>query len=208
MRPILHPSLPHLYCRDCRLTCGCWWTQSTLTSSPPSTTRLRSCRCEGPAHVTEGGGGGCAARSLPGGRAAVRRVRKRGGLLSRWNRLSRPTSLPLLPLLPQRTYNREAPRIYNTVQCYLKDSNARLLTELERARREVGAGRRVCVCVCACAAAVGLVGTVQGERRRAGLGEARCACWRPALHASAAVLAAARLLNQLNSPDDFFLPLS
>ncbi|PSC69490.1 Proline dehydrogenase [Micractinium conductrix] len=36
----------------------------------------------------------------------------------------------------QRTYNREAPRIYNTVQCYLKDSNARLLTELERARRE------------------------------------------------------------------------
>lgn len=28
-------------------------------------------------------------------------------------------------------------RIYNTVQCYLKDSHSRLLTELERARREV-----------------------------------------------------------------------
>lgn len=29
-------------------------------------------------------------------------------------------------------------RIYNTIQCYLKDSHSRLLTELERARREVG----------------------------------------------------------------------
>ena len=38
--------------------------------------------------------------------------------------------------LPQ--YNRDAPRIYNTVQCYLKDSRGRLLDELERARREVG----------------------------------------------------------------------
>ncbi|KAL4433468.1 hypothetical protein ABPG77_010321 [Micractinium sp. CCAP 211/92] len=36
----------------------------------------------------------------------------------------------------QRKYNRGAPRIYNTIQCYLKDSHSRLLTELERARRE------------------------------------------------------------------------
>jgi proline dehydrogenase len=36
----------------------------------------------------------------------------------------------------QRQYNRDAPRIYNTVQCYLKDSHSRLLDELERARRE------------------------------------------------------------------------
>ncbi|EFN55844.1 hypothetical protein CHLNCDRAFT_145399 [Chlorella variabilis] len=36
----------------------------------------------------------------------------------------------------QRQYNRTAPRIYNTVQCYLKDSHERLMTELERARRE------------------------------------------------------------------------
>lgn len=36
----------------------------------------------------------------------------------------------------QRQYNTGAPRIYNTVQCYLKDSHTRLLTELERARRE------------------------------------------------------------------------
>lgn len=39
---------------------------------------------------------------------------------------------------PCPQYNRDAPRIYNTVQCYLKDSRARLLDELERARREVG----------------------------------------------------------------------
>lgn len=37
-------------------------------------------------------------------------------------------------------YNREAPLIYNTIQCYLKDSHSRLLDELERARREVGLG--------------------------------------------------------------------
>lgn len=36
----------------------------------------------------------------------------------------------------QRQYNREAPLIYNTMQAYLKDSHSRLLTELERARRE------------------------------------------------------------------------
>ncbi|KAL4451694.1 hypothetical protein ABPG75_007356 [Micractinium tetrahymenae] len=36
----------------------------------------------------------------------------------------------------QRKYNRGAPRIYNTIQCYLRDSHSRLLTELERARRE------------------------------------------------------------------------
>jgi proline dehydrogenase len=37
----------------------------------------------------------------------------------------------------QRRHNRDAPRIYNTLQCYLKDSHPRLLLELERARREV-----------------------------------------------------------------------
>ncbi|KAI3437761.1 hypothetical protein D9Q98_000208 [Chlorella vulgaris] len=36
----------------------------------------------------------------------------------------------------QRTHNRTAPRIYNTVQCYLKDSRDRLQTEMERARRD------------------------------------------------------------------------
>ena len=36
----------------------------------------------------------------------------------------------------QRRYNTAAPRIYNTVQCYLTDSQPRLLTELEQARRE------------------------------------------------------------------------
>jgi hypothetical protein len=39
----------------------------------------------------------------------------------------------------QRRHNRDAPRIYNTLQCYLKDSHPRLMLELERARREVRA---------------------------------------------------------------------
>lgn len=51
----------------------------------------------------------------------------------------------------QRQYNRAVPRIYGTIQCYLKDSRGRLLEELERARREVcgrgwgvGVGRGWC----------------------------------------------------------------
>jgi proline dehydrogenase len=36
----------------------------------------------------------------------------------------------------QRRYNKEEPMIYNTYQCYLKDSHERLVMDLERARRE------------------------------------------------------------------------
>ncbi|KAL0486837.1 proline dehydrogenase [Acrasis kona] len=36
----------------------------------------------------------------------------------------------------QRTYNRERPVIYNTYQCYLKDSYDRIKIDLERARRD------------------------------------------------------------------------
>ena len=36
----------------------------------------------------------------------------------------------------QRRFNRHEPVVFNTVQCYLRDSRERLLTDLERARRE------------------------------------------------------------------------
>lgn len=36
----------------------------------------------------------------------------------------------------QRKFNKNEPRVYNTYQCYLKDSHDRILVDLERARRE------------------------------------------------------------------------
>lgn len=36
----------------------------------------------------------------------------------------------------QRRYNRDEPVVFNTIQCYLKDSHERLRIDLERARRE------------------------------------------------------------------------
>jgi hypothetical protein len=36
----------------------------------------------------------------------------------------------------QRRFNRELPIVFNTYQCYLKDSISRLTNDMERARRE------------------------------------------------------------------------
>jgi proline dehydrogenase len=36
----------------------------------------------------------------------------------------------------QRKFNKNEPRVYNTYQCYLKDSHDRILVDLERSRRE------------------------------------------------------------------------
>jgi proline dehydrogenase len=36
----------------------------------------------------------------------------------------------------QRRYNREFPSIYNTYQCYLRDTYDRVVVDMERARRE------------------------------------------------------------------------